>query len=234
MASKWSGLKIQAISLRKQGKSLPYIHSLLGIPKSTLNYWFRNINLTTEQKKVLNTNWKNGLIKARSHAVKWHNAEKEKRLQFAENEALNVIHSVNTKDTAIIEIALALLYLGEGTKAKDETGIGSSNPDILKFFISGLRGIYNVPLEDIRCELHLRADQNPEKIRAYWSKELKVPKKNFTKPYLDQRTKGSITYDSYKGVCLVRCGRVAIQRKLVYIARHFCSITTEDLQKMRD
>ncbi len=230
MASKWSELKPQAISLRKRGKSLPYIHLHLGIPKSTLNYWFKDIKLSAAQKEVLNKNWANGLIRAREKAIKWHNAEKEKRLQLAEKEALEIIHSIDTKNKAIIEIALALLYLGEGTKAKDETGMGSSNPDILKFFVACLRGVYYVPLEDIRCELHLRADQNPTTMLTYWSQLLGIPKANFTKPYLDQRTKGSPTYDSYKGVCLVRCGRVAIQRKLVYIAKHFCSLTTEELQ----
>ncbi|MFM2424314.1 MAG: hypothetical protein RLZZ70_705, partial [Candidatus Parcubacteria bacterium] len=165
---------------------------------------------------------------------KWHHAEKEKRLRFAENEALQIIDSVDIKDKAMIEIALALLYLGEGTKAKNETGMGSSNPDILKFFIACLRSIYNVPLNKIRCELHLRADQNPEILQTYWSQELSIPITNFTKPYLDQRTKGTTTYDSYKGVCLVRCGRVAIQRKLVYIAKQFCALATESLPETRD
>lgn len=58
---------------------------------------------------------------------------------------------------------------------------------------------------------------------AYWSKELNVSKKNFGVPYLDARTKGVKTFDSYKGVCVIRCGHVAIQRKLVYIAKHFCN-----------
>lgn len=54
-------------------------------------------------------------------------------------------------------------------------------------------------------------------------KNLPLKKENFYKPYLDQRTKNTITYNSYKGVCLVRCGTVAIQRKLVYIAKQFCA-----------
>ena len=57
---------------------------------------------------------------------------------------------------------------------------------------------------------------------TYWSNQLGVARENFTKPYLDKRTQGKATYDSYHGVCLIRCGHVAIQRKLVYIAKHFC------------
>jgi hypothetical protein len=130
----------------------------------------------------------------------------------------------------ITELALAILYLGEGTKAKGETSMGSSNPLILKFFITCLRNIYSVPENKIKCELHLRADQNPKKMIEFWSNELHVAKENFTKPYRDKRTEGKVTYDSYKGVCLIRCGQVAIQRKLVYIAKHFCSEITAQVQ----
>lgn len=223
MTSKWSELKSDAIILRKQGKSLPYVHAKLGISKSTLSYWFKDIILTEKQKEKLDENWKSALIKAREGAVKWHNREKLERLQLAEHEGLDLLSRIDMNDASITELALALLYLGEGTKAKDETGMGSSDPLILKFFITCLRKIYGVPEDKIMCELHLRADQDPKKMIIFWSKQLHVSKENFTKPYLDKRTKGTVTYNSYKGVCLVRCGKVAIQRKLVYIAKHFCT-----------
>ena len=212
------------MSLRMKGKSLPFIHIKLGIPKSTLSYWFKDIILTEKQKDKLHDDWKNALTKARKKAVIWHTNQKNTRLKAADTSARQLLNSINLDDVRIAELALALLYLGEGTKAKDETGMGSSDPLILKFFIACLRKIYNVPEHKIKCELHLRADQNPEKIMLYWSKELNVKRENFTKPYLDKRTKGSTTYDSYMGVCLVRCGQVAIQRKLVYIAKVLSNI----------
>lgn len=222
MKSKWFHLKPEAIRLRKQGKSLPYIHTKLGIPKSTLSNWFKYVVLTNKQKIKLRKDWQDALIKARKKAVLWHNKEKAKRMQLAEIEALSLLKKIDLTDINITELVLAILYLGEGTKAKCETGMGSSDPLILKFFITCLRKIYCVPEEKIKCELHLRADQNPQEMIKFWSNELHITKKNFTKAYLDKRTAGKMTYNSYKGVCLVRCGNVAIQRKLVYIAKHFC------------
>lgn len=110
--------------------------------------------------------------------------------------------------------------------------MGSSDPEILKFFIHCLVKIYGVPRDDIRCELHLRADQDQTAMIEYWSSTLNIRPKNFYKPNHDARTRGKATHDSYKGVCLVRCGRVEIQRKLVYIARHFCSYTSA--KELRD
>lgn len=223
MKSKWYDLKLEAIRLRKQGKSLPYIHTKLNIPKSTLSNWLKYVVLTNIQKMKLRQDWQKALIKARKKAVIWHNEEKAKRMKLAEAMGLSLLNKIDISDKNITELVLAILYLGEGTKAKCETGMGSSDPLILKFFIGCLRKIYYVPEEKIKCELHLRADQNSQEMIEFWSNELNISKKNFTKPYLDKRTTGKMTYTSYKGVCLVRCGNVAIQRKLVYIAKHFCS-----------
>ena len=65
-----------AVRLRKQGKSLPYVHTKLGIPKSTLSYWF----------------------KARKSAVKWHNEQKQNRLKIAKEQAFNTLARIDTKE----------------------------------------------------------------------------------------------------------------------------------------
>lgn len=225
MQSKWYELKEKALALRKKGLSIGTIERRLGIRRSTLSGWFKNVELTSAQKTRLHQQWKDGLIKARKKAVKWHNAEKEKRLCTARNEALETIRNIEITDKHIVEVALALLYLGEGSKATIETGMGSSDPLILKFFLTCLRKIYNVDTAKIRCELHLRADQDREEMIRFWARELALPIRNFTYVSVDKRTAGSRTYSRYKGVCQIRCGTVAIQRKLVNIANMFCEAT---------
>jgi hypothetical protein len=109
-----------------------------------------------------------------------------------------VLGHINRQDKHITGLALALLYLGEGTKGQNETAMGSSDPLILKFFVTCLRSLYDVPEDKIRCEFHLRADQNPDTMMEYRAKELDLSKKNFNKDYLDKRTKGTETYSTYK------------------------------------
>lgn len=115
-----------------------------------------------------------------------------------------------------------MLYLGEGFKGSSLTGIENSDPILLRFFVTILLNHYNISLKKVRRELHLRADQNPKKIKRYWSKELGIPLSNFLGTSIDKRTAGSTTYPTYKGVCVVRCGNVAMQRKLMYISSKFC------------
>lgn len=147
-------------------------------------------------------------------------------MEHAAQEAAKTLAKIDCADDAIVELALALLYLGEGMKKTEYTAIGNSDPVILKFFVTMLQRLYGIRPNEMKCELHLRADQNPVEISKYWAKTLGIPLSNFRKPSFDQRTAGRPTYPNYKGVCLVYGGRVAIQRKLVYIATTFCNHIT--------
>ncbi len=104
MRSKWFKLKSKTISLRKQGKSIREIESLLGIPRSTLSYWLKNVKLTKSQYKILENKHNKALIKARKLAVIWHNKQKIDRLKFAENEANQTLLKINNNKEKILTI----------------------------------------------------------------------------------------------------------------------------------
>jgi hypothetical protein len=222
MKSRFEHLREKAMKLRRGGNSIGSIETRLGIPRSTLSYWFRGVVLSDRQKKILEKRWKDGLITARTKASAWHRADKKARVIQVEKSAEEMLRSLDIKDTALTELALAFLYLGEGSKKNCDTSLGSSDPKIAQFFVTCLKNVYAVPIEKIRCDLHLRADQNPETMKRYWAKELGLPSTNFCKPVIDKRTEGKPTYQHYKGVCAIRCGRVEIQRRLMYIASSFC------------
>ena len=221
MKSKWFGLKDRALQARRSGQSIKYIEKTLKIPRSTLSGWFKGIELTSEQRANLTRKWKKALTESRKKAVLWHNKKKQERLRMAEIEAVNILNKIK-HNNKILELSVAMLYLGEGFKRGTMTGIGNTDPLILKFFVEGIIKVYNFKRDKIKCELHLRADQNQDELKSYWSKELKIPKSNFTKTSFDKRTSGIKTYKNYKGVCVIKFGTVAIQRKLVYLSRQFC------------
>lgn len=227
MKSRWYKLKNKVIELRKRGFSMNMIENQYGIARSTISGWFKKVKLTPAQKKKLLQNSKGALIAARKKAVLWHNAQKSKRLKDAENQAIEAIKRIDINDKKILELALAILYMGKGTKRKVETAMGSSDPLILNFFLTTLKDLYDIDFKKIRCQLSLRADQNPKKMKRFWSKELKLPLNSFGYVALDKRTVGSKTYPHYKGVCYVSCGNVAIQRKLIHLSEIFCKKVVE-------
>ncbi|MFA5953989.1 MAG: hypothetical protein WC817_00430 [Patescibacteria group bacterium] len=227
MKSQWTEFKGRAIQLRKRGMSIRTIEQKLAIPRSTLSGWLRGISLTPSQKKKLDKRWEDALVSARKKAVVWHNNDKLKRLEEARQQANATLLSLPVNNRSILELTLAILYAGEGSKKNLETALGSSNPLILRFFVQVLRTVYKVDIQKMRCELYLRADQNPSQLKKYWSKELALPLSCFRQVNIDRRTLGSKTYDSYKGVCHVRCGNVAIQRKLVLLANSYMQSVVE-------
>ena len=229
MKSLWYALKPKAVKLRGRGLSIRDIEQKLKIPRSTLSGWFKDIKLSDEQKRKLHHNWKNALLKAREKAAESHRQQKRQRLHEAENSAKATLAQINLRDKHVLEVALALLYFGEGSKKNDETALGSSDPLILKFFLVILQNIYNIPTTKIRCELGLRADQDPNTLKQFWAKELHLPLCCFRQVNIDKRTEGSKTYSYYKGVCHIRCGNVAVQRKLVFLSRMFCEEVTKKI-----
>lgn len=215
------GIKEKAIKLRTEGKSIRDIQKELNIAKSTLSGWFKNITLTENQKKILNEKAKIALVKARQNALKWHHQQKQLRIKRAKNEAENALNNIDTNNVYILELALALLYLGEGSKS-ETTSMGNSNPMILKFFIKSIKRVFtNAKLG--KLELHLRSDQNADKEIKYWSKELNINTSNFS--YIkDKRVAKSKTYAYYHGVCVVRFSEISIQRRLVFLSSKYCNI----------
>jgi hypothetical protein len=220
MKSKWYELKESAIGLRQSGMSMTVIERRLGIPRSTLSGWFKNVTLTTDQKVLLQKNSKDGWKRARKSALEWHKTQKALRLQQAEKEARKVINEINLTP-AILDVAFAMLYFGEGAKS-GSTSIANSDPIILNFVLNVLELNYKITRNLVRCELHIRADQDPITLKLYWSQELNVPLDRFRGVYVDQRSAGRPTYESYKGVCVLYCGSISIQRKLIKLYNLFC------------
>lgn len=220
MQSRWFNLKDAAIALRQNGQSIKTINRNLGVPISTLSGWLKNVELTEQHKVQLQENRDNGLINARLKAVEWHRTQKILRMLQAKHQAENTLDRIELSNE-VLDLAFAMLYLGEGSKS-GTTSISSSNPTILKFVLAVLKRNYGIKYENIHCDLHLRMDQDPDTLKKYWSDELSIPLGCFKYVVLDKRSKDKATYGHYKGVCVLNCGNIAIQRKLMYLYNLFC------------
>lgn len=228
MSSHWSHLKDEAIRLRKGGMSVRKVEARLGIPRSTLSGWFQAVTLSVKQQDKLHNDWMKSLERGRKKAVVWHNTQKKERIKLAESAAKEVLSKIHSTDPLVIELTLAILYLGEGSKRQPRLSLGSSDPLILRFFIAALRKVYGVDVSKMRADLYLRADQDPAELKKYWSRTLALPLKNFVYASNDKRTRDSKTYSNYKGVCTLTYGGTAIQRRLVFLSRLFCSKVATD------
>ncbi len=219
--SRYTKERTEAVKLRRSGLSISDIEEKLGINRSTLSGWFKDIVLTKSQIEHLSLNQQMALRGAQVKAATWHRAQKRQRIIVAQSEAASVLRNLDLRNRDILDLALAMLYWGEGFKKELGVGIGNTDPDMLRFLIHVLRENYQVPNSKLTAQLHLRADQNETTEVSYWSKALGIPKGNFKWTQFDKRTAGYKTYENYHGVCTVYCHNVAIQRKLLNISKQF-------------
>lgn len=213
--------KDKATSLRRQGKTFREIEEILGIPKSTLNYWLKDIELTEKQEKNLEhniqQNKRKGGEKGRAKAALVHKQEKRRRVNKIEKKAKDFVSNIEI-NREIDEIIFSIFYLAEGTKnySKGTVEFSNADPKVMTFFLKLFRRLYSPEESKLRSYLHLRKDQSEEELKNYWSKLLDIPKSQFIKTHFDERATEP-TFESYKGVCVVYYCDTDLHRRIMTV-----------------
>ena len=207
----------EVVILRKRGKTYREICIKLGkeIPRSTLSYWCKNVSLPRSyQEKLRKLN-----KKSRTKALVTRRSIK-KAVQDTLWQRNKSLIDKYEDEIDMKKIALAALYLGEGSK-KGHRGLalGSSDPKIIKIYIRLLRDVYGIGINKLRARISYRADQDIADLHRFWSKVSNIPVSSFyiTKP--DPRTIGKVTKSkNYKGTCAVYCAGTTHQLELEAVA----------------
>jgi len=218
--SKWSNYKEELIELRKSGTSLPDISKKYGVARSTLSYWFKDVELSEESKRKIIKSAEKRQIDARLKSAAWHKNEKELRIMEAEKQA-RIVYEALPKTKEVLEIALAMLYFGEGGKSGSTT-MGASDPFMLLFFITSLELLYGKKRSNFRYDLHLRDDHNEKQLKKYWATKLNIPVDRIRYVSKDPRSIGKPTYSGYMGVCQIYVGDISVLRRLKALYNVYC------------
>jgi ribosomal protein L44E len=192
--------------LRKQGKTYSEILKILGVnvPKGTLSYWSHNLDLSKRSLVRIENAKQFALARARRKSILVRSEQRKRFLEGLKDTNKYLIKKVS-KDTK--KLMLAMLYLGEGGKSPS-TGfvLGSSSPGIVKLTINLLKSCYGKSINDLRCRVCHRADQDINALNQFWSSISGVPVTSFYKSVPDPRTIGKKTIKpGYKGVCVINC-----------------------------
>jgi len=198
-----SKTKEKAINLRKNGWSLGEISKELVIPKNTISGWLRGISLTSRQKQRINKKWAKSAAQGRIAAAKvlrqkmdaWKNSIRSRVAHFS---------NLPLESAEIGKLTCGILYICEGGKYPNTRHLtfSNSNPQMIQFFITALRRYFALDEKKFRCRIKQRYDQNPEKLRKFWSGVTHIPLSQFHQSCIDKRTKGIITAKKdYMGVC---------------------------------
>src|SRR3989339_669286 len=216
-----------AIILRRRGKSYRDIEKSLGVRKSTLSGWLKNVKLSDRQIEKLHKKWLGALVSARAKAVLWHNQQSEGSRKAIKKDVEDFFSDIKI-DQKMGELILAMFYLAEGGKTENSFMIANSNPKILKGILTLYRNLYKLDESKFSCSLHLRNDQKEKDLKRFWSEILEIPEAKFTKTQFDKRTIKK-TYDHYKGVCVVNYFDMALQRRIMYIGDKLLEVIEKNM-----
>lgn len=207
--------------MRLEGRTYSEINAALGqsFSKGTLSYICKSIKLDEKQQARIKELMRDQLVVSRQKAVEANQRIFAEKLDSYRKNNQNIAELMHDRRAKLV--ALAMLYLGEGAKWQGTRAptLGSSNPMILRVYISLLRDCYNVSMDSFRCRIQHRADQNPNELISFWSKVTQIPTSQFYPCYVDKRTIGQrTTKTEYRGVCVVGCKGTHIQLELSEIA----------------
>lgn len=172
----------KAIELRRQGKTYTEIQKIIPVCKSSLSYWLRNIELTSEQRERIQ--YKNQLIK--KSFIEYNELKKreaEKRRNNIKDAAKKEINKISQRELKLLGIAL---YWAKGSKgSRSGTAVFSnSDPFMIVLMMHWFRKICCVPELKFRSSFQAYNSQNIEEIKAYWSKLTDIPQGQFIAPSL--------------------------------------------------
>lgn len=205
--------RLQAIKLRKEGKSYSQIKKAVGVSKSSLSLWLRQYPLSEKRLRELRDFNEQRIERFRNTM----RAKRESRLEKVYQEEQNYLLPLTKKE---LYIAGLLLYWGEGAKTTPyAASLSNTNPEVVKFFLFWLISVLLVPKKKIIIRLHIYADMDKKEEINFWSKQLGLPLSQFKPPYVKKTTLRGLTYKGFgHGTCnLIVHGRQYIEKILMGI-----------------
>ncbi|MFA5878275.1 MAG: hypothetical protein WC845_02830 [Candidatus Staskawiczbacteria bacterium] len=199
-------IKKEVVRLRKIGKTYSEILQIISpqVAKSTISNWCRNIILTPTQEARISNKIEINLANAQLRSLAVRRLKRKDYLDSVEHRVKHLKNYIKKKDAA--KIALAMLYLGEGSKGLHRGSLcfGNSDPVVISLFLRLLRKCYSIDERKFRCTVQCRADQDTTSLNKFWRGITKIPKSQFYKARIDPRTTGKVSKKGkYKGVCRI-------------------------------
>jgi hypothetical protein len=157
----------RAVDLRVLGWTVPEIAAELGVSRSSVSLWVRDVPYAPRRGRPPRT---------APNVLQRRKAEEIERLA-AEGRAR--IGALSDRDLLIAGTAL---YAGEGFKTR-QVGMANTDPRILALFVTWLRRFFEVDEARLKCALYLHEGLDLEAATSFWSDLLDIPADRFLTPY---------------------------------------------------
>ncbi len=189
--------KNQARQLRSKGKSVKEIAQELGVARSSVSHWVRNIELTPDQKEELSLRGvKKELIETRRGT---RLANENIRRQIIIDQAKRRIIDLSPKELLLIGV---VLYWAEGGKTGGVVRFSNGDPRLIKIMMKFFRENCGVANLKFRGYIHIHPHLDARAAENYWSEISEIPLNQFYKTYnkinkSSQNKRDSLPYGTF-------------------------------------
>lgn len=162
-------LQERARAMRAQNMTLLDIATALGVAKSSVSVWVRDVPFTPSKRRI-------------GPRRRPHPAHEAKLAQIA---ALNAegIERIGTLSEGAFLAAGVALYAGEGSKTEGCVRFANSDPTMIRFFCHWLRHFFEIDEARLRARVYLHQGLDLDAAQAHWSDVSGIPLDQFRKPY---------------------------------------------------
>ena len=159
----------RARELRLEGWSLVDIARELGVSKSSVSLWVRDLGVVIEQRR--------GSRAGRPTAAQRRKLDEIDALDAAGRDELGIL------DDQAFLAAGAALYAGEGAKQDGRVLFANSDPDMVRFFCQWLRYFFPLDEKRFRVRVYLHEGLDLDAAETFWSVLTNIPRTQFRAPY---------------------------------------------------
>lgn len=160
----------KAREMRASGMLLEEIAIELGVAKSSVSTWVRDVPFTPSKRRYGPRVRPNALMR-----------RKQEEIESLLADGRNRIGEISERDFLLAGVAL---YAGEGGKTDgDGVTFANSDPRMLGFFVAWLRHFFEIDESRLRLRLYLHEGLDVESAADYWAALTAIPRTQHTKPY---------------------------------------------------
>ncbi len=198
--------------LRRKGYTLNEIRQELGVSKSSVSVWVRDVPLSSQARARINSKITEGQRVAREKKFKQTEKKWKDAHIWAQSQLRHRPRNINL-------FICTMLFWCEGTKnEKQGLFFTNSDPELVAYFLRLLRKSFDINEKRFRVCVHLHEYHNMNKQLKFWSKTTTIPTSQFMRPYLKPNTKKRYR-DGYPGCVSIRYYDNGLVRKLLALGR---------------
>jgi Homeodomain-like domain-containing protein len=155
--------------LRASGRTLQQIADELGVSKSSVSLWVRDVPFTPSKRR-----W--GPQRRPNPA----SFRKQREIAECDAEGKQLVDTLSSDAFFAAGIAL---YAGEGAKTDGSVKFANTDPAMIEFFCAWLRAFFVIDESRLRVSVYLHDGLDADAARAHWSQVTGVPVAQFRRGY---------------------------------------------------